>query len=41
MMWSKDSREIISSHGGPRNQITIWNYPSLTKVAELKGHGGM
>ena len=39
-MWSKDTKEIISSHGSPHNQLTIWKYPGMTKVAELKGHEG-
>lgn len=38
LLWNKREREIISSHGFNKNQITIWNYPKMTKVTELKGH---
>lgn len=38
LLWSKDYKELISSHGFALNQLTIWKYPSLTKVAELTGH---
>ncbi len=40
LVWSKNSscREIVSSHGYADNQLTVWKYPSLTKVTELKGH---
>jgi cell division cycle 20, cofactor of APC complex len=38
LVWSKQYREIVSSHGIAKNQLTIWRYPSLTKVTELYGH---
>lgn len=38
LIWSKNSKELMSSHGFADNQLTFWNYPSMTKVAELKGH---
>lgn len=38
LLWSKEYKEIISSHGFALNQLTIWGYPSMTKVAELTGH---
>ena len=35
VQWAKNgSRELISSHGFARNQLTVWNYPSLVKVAD-------
>lgn len=41
-MWSKNSNEIVSTHGysgGPvQNQIHIWRYPTMTQVATLTGH---
>ena len=40
LVWSRDGHEILSSHGQPNNQLTLWQYPSLTKVADLKGHRG-
>lgn len=41
-MWSSTNQELLSSHGHPHNQLTIWRCcsspPSLSKVADLKGH---
>ncbi|KAK3602383.1 hypothetical protein CHS0354_026271 [Potamilus streckersoni] len=38
ILWSKEYKELISSHGFALNQLTIWKYPTMTKVAELTGH---
>jgi len=38
LIWSKNSKELMSSHGFADNQLTFWNYPSMAKVAELTGH---
>ena len=38
LLWNKKEREIISSHGFNKNQITIWSYQKMKKVCELKGH---
>ena len=38
LLWNKKEREIISSHGFNKNQITIWNYQKMKKICELKGH---
>jgi len=38
LVWSKEYREILSSHGFAHNQLTIWKYPSMSKVTELTGH---
>lgn len=38
LQWSPHSRELLSSHGFSQNQLTVWNYPSLTRIAELTGH---
>jgi cell division cycle protein 20 (cofactor of APC complex) len=38
LLWSKEYKELVSSHGFAQNQLIIWRYPSLTKVAELSGH---
>lgn len=38
LLWSKHSKELVSSHGFSQNQLTVWKYPSLTRVAELTGH---
>ena len=38
LLWSKHNKELCSSHGFSENQISLWNCPSMTKIAELKGH---
>jgi len=38
ILWSKEHKELISGHGFAQNQLTIWKYPSMSKVAELVGH---
>ncbi|XP_031565454.1 cell division cycle protein 20 homolog [Actinia tenebrosa] len=38
IIWSKEYKELISSHGYAQNQLIIWKYPSMTKVTELTGH---
>ncbi|XP_057318779.1 cell division cycle protein 20 homolog [Microplitis mediator] len=38
LLWSTTYKEIVSGHGYAQNQLTIWKYPSMTKVAELTGH---
>ncbi|EPS70724.1 hypothetical protein M569_04033, partial [Genlisea aurea] len=38
LAWSKNVNEIVSTHGYSQNQIMIWKYPSMGKVATLTGH---
>ncbi|KAF8422403.1 WD40-repeat-containing domain protein [Tirmania nivea] len=38
LAWSKNSNEIVSTHGYSENQIVVWKYPSMTQVASLTGH---
>jgi cell division cycle 20-like protein 1 (cofactor of APC complex) len=38
LIFSKNVNEFVSTHGYSENQITIWKYPSLKKVATLTGH---
>ena len=38
LMWNQYEKEIISSHGFSKNQISIWSYPKMTKVVDLVGH---
>ncbi|XP_014251198.1 cell division cycle protein 20 homolog [Cimex lectularius] len=38
LLWSPTFKEIISGHGYANNELIIWKYPSMTKVAELTGH---
>jgi len=38
LLWNKEHREIISGHGFADNQLSIWSYPTMSKVADLTGH---
>ncbi|KAM4049649.1 cell division cycle protein 20 homolog B [Anomaloglossus baeobatrachus] len=40
ILWLPDTRELITGHGSSRNQMTIWQYPSLLKVTDVYGHRG-
>ncbi|KAI8611906.1 WD40-repeat-containing domain protein, partial [Chytriomyces sp. MP71] len=36
--WSRTYKEIISTHGFPDNQLTIWSYPTCKRIVDLEGH---
>ncbi|KGN58619.1 cell division cycle 20.2, cofactor of APC complex [Cucumis sativus] len=38
LLWNKNERELLSSHGFSQNQLTLWKYPSMVKMGELTGH---
>lgn len=38
LMWSKTVNEVVSTHGYSLNQIIVWKYPTMTKLATLTGH---
>jgi len=38
LVWSQTEKEILSGHGFSENQLTLWQYPTMTRVAELTGH---
>ncbi|XP_076954034.1 cell division cycle 20.2, cofactor of APC complex-like [Bidens hawaiensis] len=38
LLWNNNERELLSSHGFSQNQLTLWKYPSMVKMAELTGH---
>ena len=38
ILWNKYEKEIISSQGNSKNQICLWSYPKMNKIAELNGH---
>merc|ERR1719162_1123708 len=38
ILWSKRDKELVSSHGFSHNQLILWKYPSMCKLAELTGH---
>ena len=35
--WSRNVNEIVSTHGYSQNQIIVWKYPSMSKLATLTG----
>ncbi|KAL2318331.1 hypothetical protein Fmac_032207 [Flemingia macrophylla] len=36
--WNKNDHELLNSHGFTNNQLSLWKYPSMVEMAELKGH---
>ncbi|GME94429.1 unnamed protein product [[Candida] boidinii] len=38
LAWSKNSNEIVSTHGYSRNQIVIWKFNTMQQIASLTGH---
>lgn len=38
LVFAPNYKELVSAHGYAQNNIVVWKYPSLTKVAELEGH---
>ena len=38
LQWSAHDKELVSSHGYSHNQLILWKYPSMVRVAELTGH---
>jgi cell division cycle 20-like protein 1, cofactor of APC complex len=38
LAWSKNSDEIVSTHGYSQNQISVWKYPKMEQVVSLTGH---
>ncbi|XP_027360972.1 protein FIZZY-RELATED 2-like [Abrus precatorius] len=38
LVWSKNVNEMVSTHGYSQNQIIVWRYPTMSKLATLTGH---
>ncbi|CAN4118107.1 unnamed protein product [Withania somnifera] len=38
LVWSKNVNELVSTHGYSQNQIILWKYPTMSKLATLTGH---
>lgn len=38
LLWNKNEPELLSSHGFEKNELLLWKYPSMQKMAELEGH---
>nr|XP_043890884.1 cell division cycle protein 20 homolog [Solea senegalensis] len=38
LVFAPNYKELVSAHGYAHNNVVIWKYPTLTRVAELNGH---
>ncbi len=38
IMWSTTYKEFVSAHGYPDNQLSVYSYSSLTRVADIPAH---
>lgn len=38
LMFSKNVNELVSTHGYSQNQIIVWKYPEMQKIASMTGH---
>lgn len=38
VIWSSTCKELVSSHGFQDNQLTVWNYPQMNRIIDLKCH---
>ena len=38
LRWSPHCKELVSAHGYTHNQLILWKYPSMVKVAQFPGH---
>ena len=40
LAWNRESKEMISSHGNPKNHLAVWKCSTMCKVGEITGHEG-
>jgi cell division cycle 20-like protein 1 (cofactor of APC complex) len=38
LVFSKTKDELVSTHGYSLNQVIVWKYPTMEKLATLTGH---
>ncbi|KPI89184.1 cell division cycle protein 20 putative (CDC20) [Leptomonas seymouri] len=38
VVWNRTGTELVTAHGYTDNQLSIWRYPSLRRIANLSGH---
>jgi cell division cycle 20-like protein 1 (cofactor of APC complex) len=38
LVFSKTNDELVSTHGYSLNQVIVWKYPTMEKLATLTGH---
>ncbi|XP_008777075.1 cell division cycle 20.2, cofactor of APC complex-like [Phoenix dactylifera] len=36
--WNRHHKEILSAHGYSQFQLSLWSYPSMSKIVDLRGH---
>ena len=40
LAWNPREKELLSGHGYAENQLSLWKYPAMARVKDLKGHTG-
>ena len=40
LAWNPHEKELLSGHGYAENQLSLWKYPTMARVKDLKGHTG-
>eukprot|EP00755_Sulcionema_specki_P003716 Sspe_Gene.3829::Locus_1276_Transcript_1_1_Confidence_1.000_Length_1667::g.3829::m.3829/K03363/CDC20; cell division cycle 20, cofactor of APC complex len=38
VIWATHMNELLTSHSFPENQLSLWKYPSMKRMASLTGH---
>eukprot|EP00659_Diplonema_papillatum_P006386 gene6386-9774_t len=38
ILWAVNRQELLTSHGYSENQLSLWCYPSMKRIANLTGH---
>lgn len=38
LVWSPHSKEILSTHGYPDHNLSVWSYPGLAKIYDVPAH---
>ncbi|KAJ1548021.1 ubiquitin-protein transferase activating protein [Nowakowskiella sp. JEL0078] len=38
ILWSREYKELVTSHGFPNNALSVWSYTRLAKIIDLEGH---
>lgn len=38
LKFSKNSQELVTTHGYSQNNVMVWRYPNLSQIGVLRGH---
>lgn len=38
LLWNPHEKELLSSHGFSENQLSLWKFPSMARVKDLRSH---